>query len=256
MKEKMSSGEMKKILDKIAREYDEYSREHGESFFSKKAFKERYIEAIRRRMDLQAFAYAEIAFLEELKEKWARQQEERRIKTEKPFTRKIEKYIDELETRWRKYPSLFSEAEIPDEAQYFCGALGHFYNYYWLDLGSLINRNNVSELKEYNDLTDSIQKFILSVKNKVPYQVENYIFNLNSYGIEKAHMLFLKEGAGLLKKIKKILKKVKDKLVLDTEPSDEEYRDEEELAVKEKTLSKIADIAEQIIEDFRFINLM
>lgn len=239
MKKKLSNNEIKKIIDKLSEQYDKYSAEHGESFFSKKDFQDRYMEALKRGMGLQAFAFAEITFLEELKEKLAKQKEEQRIKTEKPFTKKVEKYIEELEKKWQKYPRLFSSTEISDEAQYFCGALKKFYNNYWLNIARVINKENISELKDYNSLTESIQKFVLSIENKFPYEVENYILNFNKYSIEKTNMLFLKEGANLLREIMHFLSKIQNKVDQNNE-----------------ILFNTMEYMEQIIQDFRFTNLM
>ncbi len=246
MDKKLSHEEILVIIKKLNKQYDEYSMEYGESFFSKKEFKKRYMEALKKKMDLQAFAFAEIAFLEDLKEKLGKKQEERRIKTEKPFTKKIEKYIEEIEDKWQKYPQLFSSSSISEEAQFFCGAVNQFYNELWLQMGKLIKKDLLSELKDYNALSYIIEKFIMATKNRFPYEVESYLFNLDRHGIEKANMLFLKEGADLLRKIKKFLTKITEKMVKESGNSE----------IEDKTLLKTIDYIEQIITDFRFSNLI
>lgn len=256
MDKKMSDKEIKKIIDKISAEYEKYSNDYGESFFSKKAYKERYMNALKKNMNLQAFAYAEIAFLEELKEKWSLHQEERRIKTEKPFTQKIEKYIEEMEEKWNKYPRLFEDLEISNEAQFFLGAVQMIYNNYWLELGKLIKKEYISEIREYNTLTDAIQKFVLSFKNRPPFEVDNYIFNLEKVGIERANMLFLKEAANLLKQLKQFLKKNLKTSEQSNELLIERYSNKAEADSQKKMLSEVLDFVEQIIEDFRFTNLI
>ena len=86
----------------------------------------------------------------------------------------------------------------------------------------------------------------MATKNRFPYEVESYLFNLDRHGIEKANMLFLKEGADLLRKIKKFLTKITEKMVKESGNSE----------IEDKTLLKTIDYIEQIITDFRFSNLI
>ncbi len=58
MDKKLSHEEILVIIKKLNKQYDEYSMEYGESFFSKKEFKKRYMEALKKKMDLQAFAFS------------------------------------------------------------------------------------------------------------------------------------------------------------------------------------------------------
>ena len=239
MKKKLSEQEVKQLIVKLRDKYNEYSEEYGKGYFDKQSFEDRYMEAIRTNMNMDAFACAEITFIEDLKAKAVEKKEEKRIKIEKPFTKKVEKYIEELEKKWEKYPRLFTSVDISDEAQYLCGAIQTFYNKYWLDLSQIINKESVSELKEYNKLTDVMQKFFYAMNGQLPYEVEMYLLNLKKYDIERTNMVFLKDCAQLMGRIKQVLNKISNKLF---EP--------------DERLNDILQYTEQIIEDFRFSELI
>lgn len=254
MSKKLSYNEIKEIINKLSDKYDEYAAKHGASFFNKKSFEDRYMSALKSGMELQTFIHSEVAFFEDLKKKLEIKKEEKRIKTEKPFTKKVEKYIEELEKRWQKYPKLFSKTEISDEAQFLCGALQEFNND-WLSFTKIISRKQLPEIREYNSLTESIQLFIFSTKGKLPYEVENYMLNINRYGIEKAHMLFLKQGALLLKKAKGFLNKMKKK-IQQVEKHAAKGNGDVETLLQEESLLKTEKKLEVIINDFRFAELI
>ncbi len=248
MSNKLSFNEIKDIINKLNLKYEEYSSIYGENFFNKEKFEERYLDALKKGMNLEIFTHAEVAFFNDLKDKLEMRKEEKRIRAEKPFTKKVEKYIEELERRWQKYPKTFIEAEISDEASFFCGAIQEFYNNYWIKFISIINKTSSKDIQEYNNLTIIIEKFFVNKSNNFSYEIEGYLINMNKFGIEKANMLFLKEGAFLIKKIKKFTKNfnkmiIEDKLDLNK-------------ILKEDLFKKTEEYIDQIIYDFRFKNLI
>lgn len=256
MDEKLSDREITNVMNKLREQYDKYAGLYGESFFNRKSFEERYIQAIRKGMDLSAFAYAEISLFEDLRKKLEKKQEEHRIKTEKPFTKKVEKYIEELEDQWQEYPCLFSSSEISDEAQHLCGALQEFCNKYWLSISPVINKEVVTELREYNELTDSMQKSFLSTRDRLPYNVENYIFNLNRHGIERADMIFLKDTSGLLKNVLQYMTRIQKITGERVDSFDNRKKRELEEMLQTEKITAIIEYADQIIKNFRFANLI
>lgn len=252
MDKKLSFNEIKDIINRLMRKYEENASAHGEKFFDKKGFEERYLQALKTGMDLQAFAFSEVAFLEELEKKLEKKQEKQKIKQEKPFTKKVEKYIEEMEKKWQKYPPLFTESELSDEAQFFCGALQNFYNSFWIYFSKLMGRQNITELREYNSLTQALQDFFLSSSNKLPYEVDNYTINLVRYGVEKTHMLFLKQGALLLKSIKKFLKILNQLIEKDRITDNKDV----ESVLANDSINKAQNMVEGIINDFRFHHII
>ena len=256
MDKRLSDAEVTSIINKLKEEYDKYAELHGGTFFNRKSFKDRYVQAIRKGMDLSAFAYGEIELFDDLKKKLEQKQEEKRIKTERPFTKKVEKYIEEIEDQWKKYPLLFEESGISDEAQHLCGAFQEFCNNYWLTISPVVNKEVVTELREYNELTDSMQKFFAATRNRLPYSVENYIFNLNRHGIERADMMFLKEATELLGNILEYMKRIKKIAGERVDSFDNKKRKELEDMLQTEKVDEIIEHANQMIDDFRFANLI
>jgi len=256
MDENLSENEILQIINKLRQQYDEHAERYGKNFFNRQAFENRYMQALKRKMDLQAFIQAEVALFDDLRKKLEQRQEEQRIKLDKPFSKKIDQYIDELEDQWQKYPRLYESTKISDEAQFLCGAIQEFYNKFWLSISPVINKEIVTELRGYNTITDSLQKFFMSTSNKLPLEVENYIFNLSRYNADRADMIFLKEVANLLKDIMDFMKRIK-KIVNERAGSfsDKNKQELEDMLGIEK-VDRIIENAEQIIKDFRFTNLL
>ncbi len=63
---KLTPGEIKSIVDKIRKKYDEYTYKYFKPKTLKDAFEDRYIKALRSSVDVSAFFLAEISAIEEL----------------------------------------------------------------------------------------------------------------------------------------------------------------------------------------------
>ncbi|MDD5065804.1 MAG: hypothetical protein PHF84_02030 [bacterium] len=257
MKEKLSYEEIKLIINKLREQYEKFAEKYGKGFFNKQAFESRYIEALKSGVGLQAFVYAEVAFFEDLKAKLKEAEERNRIKTEKPFTKKVEHYIEEMEKRWRKYTPLFTDTEISDEAQHFCGAVKDFYNEFWLTVSRIVDKNDLKAVKNYNQLTDDFHPFIFSTKKRLPYEVETYLLNLSKYDVEKANMIFLKQGVHLLKKIKRFLHHLEREADARGDiPVPADRKNGLEQMLQKEYITKTDQKLEELINDFRFHHLI
>lgn len=252
MSRKLLPEELEKIIEKLKNQYGEYGKKYNEGVFNREAFVERYIEAMKKKVDLQTFAYAEMLALEDKKKNYEDKQEEIRIKTEKPFTKKVEEKMREMAEVLKKYPKAFPEYDLPDEVHYLVGALSEFYNDSWLLLSRIIDKNNQNVLKEHNLLTGIYQKFALSVGQNPSFELEKFIINSKKFGESKAYMAFLKEGAILLKNTLNFLN------LLTCEEKDENNytKDPEANEEKKKTVRLIIEKVGKIIEDFRFTEFL
>ena len=241
MKNSLSLPEIDAIIDKLRVKYDEHEKKYGAFYFNKKSFEDRYLDALRKKINLQAFAYAEVTAFEEMKKRFEQRQEEYKIKKDKPFSKKIERIFEELSKRIIKYPLLFKETDLFIEGQYFCGALLHFYNSDWLNLTKMIDKSNLAILKSYNNVSTMIGNFIFSTKIHPSLEVENYLLNLHKSSENKAKILFLKQSVSVTKEIKKVLQMILDFL--------------KEKEQKEK-VKVILENVNQIIYDFRLTDLV
>ncbi len=249
MKQHLSTKEINEMLSKLRLQYDDYATQYSKSFFNKQEFENRYLNALHSGMDIQNFILAEINFFEQLKIKWHKIEQEEYIRREKPFTKKVEQYIDEWEKQWRKYNPLFTETDISDEAQHFLGSLNQFYNESWLLLVNTIDKKNLTLLNTYNNITIQFQKYVNPLKDKLPYEVEVYQLNIHKAGLEQANMVFLKKGAALTKELKQFIEKME---LQNNFSSNQQLPHELNEAQKRKLFLQTQQQIEQIIADFRF----
>lgn len=198
MTKQLSKDEIDKLLAKIRAKFDEYGAEFGERFFNKEAFNQRLIVALKSKIDLPTFAYAEVMALEDKKKQIEDRNYEIKVKTDRTFTKKIEKMFEEMGDRIRKYPELYEDQNFPFEARHLCGALQEFYRRDWLTICNLIDNHNLKDLKLYDAMTQDLQRFASAAKGRLPYEAENFLLNIRRHGEEKALIMFLKEGALVL----------------------------------------------------------
>ncbi len=241
MKNDLTQKEIDAIIMKLRNRYEEYEKKYGASFFNKKSFEKRYLEALKNKMNLKVFAYAEVEAFEEMKKRFEQKQEEYRIKTERPFSKKIDKMYEQFLENISKYPQLFSDTELFLEGQYFCGALLDFYNNFWVTLTKFIDNNNLSILKNFNSISNKIGNFIFSTKLHPPLEVENYLLNLKKNDIDKSRMIFFKSGISVISDIKKFLHK-NIKMISDKE--------------KKEAVQICLDMINDITTDFRLTDLV
>ncbi len=200
MTKQLSKDEIDLLLSKIRAKFDAYGTEFGERFFNKEAFNQRLIAALKTKTDLPTFAYAEVMALEDKKKQIEDRNYEIQVKTDKTFTKKIEKMFEEMADRIRKYPELYEDKNFPFEARHLCGALLEFYRRDWLTICNLIDSHNLKDLKLYDAATQELQRFAATVKGRLPYEAENFLLNIRRHGEEKALVMFLKAGAKILGK--------------------------------------------------------
>ncbi|GEM_PF-2556469 len=208
MNKRLTNEEITSLVQKIRKKFMEYAELMGEQFFNVEGFNERYTEALKNRIDLQTFFYAEVMALEDRKNQYEEKEREIRIKTDKTFTKKIEKMLEDMADKIAAYPELYVDEGLPFEARHLCGAVETFYRNDWLTVRMMVDNHNLKDLKIYDLLTLAFQRFTRAPKGKMPYEVETFILNIKRHGEEKALQLLLKEGARLFSKCAKFLSSI------------------------------------------------
>ena len=104
LQKRLSEEEIKNVLSKIKRKFDEYSKEYGEALFNYEAFRKRYLDFLKSRGNIEIFLFAEIGALEDKKNEIEEKREKRkRVKEAQEYLDKkgrdlfkpIEKYPEE-----------------------------------------------------------------------------------------------------------------------------------------------------------------
>jgi len=195
---KLTQKELERIVEKLRGQYEENQKIYGPVYFNLKGFNDRYLQALRNRIDLQTFVAAEVTALEELKKKVEKKVRERKIRTEKSFTKKIEKMIDDMAEKTRKYPAFFEESGLPEEFQRLCGGLQVFHDREWLMLGRLIEKNDLKNSREHLEISEKIEKYFVHSRGSLSYVAEQFLSTERRDGYDKAHISILREAAVLL----------------------------------------------------------
>ncbi|MBI4978247.1 MAG: hypothetical protein HZC28_12245 [Spirochaetes bacterium] len=112
-KKALTDEELKAVLTKLRDAYAKNALEHGPSLFNLDAFNVRYLEALRKRIDLKVFFAAEIKALEDIKGRIAKKREDAERETaeairkdEESFSRKADAMLDRFEKMIEKYPDV------------------------------------------------------------------------------------------------------------------------------------------------------
>ncbi|MBN1501236.1 MAG: hypothetical protein JW982_13840 [Spirochaetes bacterium] len=196
----LSKNEIMKLIEKLQEKYIKYSMEKSPVFFNKKAFDERLQMAIENRMNLEAFALAEITNFEKIKNKY----ESGNIKTES-FSEKVDKIIEEHIGMLQIYPDIHFHEKAHIEMTKIYGAMNKILFSYipvlWIVISDMHLKNTLHSIE--NEL------IILADKRNGNYskKINDFILILGRPGIteleiEKHQNNYLKECAFLLHDLK------------------------------------------------------
>ncbi|HOT46852.1 MAG TPA: hypothetical protein PLM53_17910 [Spirochaetota bacterium] len=190
----MTEGEINRLIDKLKKRYAEYSRKNP-TWFNMDAFNDRLLMAYRNRMNLEAFILAEIANFEKVRDKYEKK------KNEKSFSDQVDRIIDEITARIKKYPAIRFHPKAGVEITHFYGALSDFELNYFPVLFIIAEDKSLKDRliafeQELNNLA--------APRGKLPAKrVEDHLMKLRlrdaqELEIERDKNEYLKESAFLL----------------------------------------------------------
>jgi hypothetical protein len=242
---KLTPGEIKNIVEKIRKKYDEYIYKYFKPKTLKDAFEDRYIKALRSSVDVSAFFLAEISAIEELIAR-----EEERVRAEPVKNRDVQepdfadRVLEENRKKIEKYPDALLHKDAGVEVKKLLGALKAVESEYWLEL-SVALRGTAYSMNSMEMLTlDSRLRFLCSAeKDGVPSFLVRYVAQLKKFPrnyalIEREEKEYILESAFFLNDLIVLLERVK-RVYMDL--------NEEESQILERTIRYVWDI----ISDFR-----
>lgn len=268
---KLTEQELNAALRKIRNKYEKLITDFKKSRVLIESFEERYIRALKSKMDLTTFFIAEIEAVEEL----YKREEEKRVLQEKENLAKKEnkpniadKIYEENKNRIRKYTRIqINHQDSDEEIEYLFGALREFINNYFPAL--VIIYKEKKHTTEGEKISDFSNKFLThyDYKGDIPIS-RQYITALERRPrdfkkIEYEHKFIMKETAFLLNEILELLDKIISKndipmpdkklLIEKNKNSDENWFYEyfNNLTYKE-SIEKTYNFLKEIITDFRF----
>ncbi len=116
----ISAKEIELLIGKLRDKYREYGQKHSRAWFNIEAFEQRHAMAVDRGMNMEAFALAEIANFEKMREKYEKK------KSEKPFSKMVDDIMEQNAERVRKYPAIYFHPDADLEMVHFYGAMQDF----------------------------------------------------------------------------------------------------------------------------------
>jgi ribosomal protein L9 len=146
-REQLTGEQINKLISRIRNEYNDYIIRYNKPLDVKEGFETRYLQALRARVDMQAFLASEISVISELK-----QQEERKKTRSEDIVKKkqekkkeqsiADKVMEEHREKIKNYPSIEIHDDAPEEMQKLFGALHLFGKHYWKDVQFIIQSSS------------------------------------------------------------------------------------------------------------------
>lgn len=257
----LRADELNLLLQKIRGLFDEYAKNFSPVWFNRNSFEERYRFAIGKKMDIEAFLLAEIANFEKIRERF-----EARKKKTVSFSEKVDKIIEENNSRFLQYPQINFHPSAAPEIKHLYGAvaeLGKFYiPVFRLIISEYSKKNLISQIET------RFQRCALPRGSKPAEAIDDHILvlsrnSVSELDIDKSRTNYLKECSFLLYDLIKFCSSLLEERIPDLEQPvafgntfyDPEIKTKIMENFSESTgygaVLKIKDLSEQIISDFR-----
>ncbi len=245
MSKKLTPGEIKIVVEKIRKKYDDYIAKFFKAKILREAFEDRYIKALRSGVDISSFLLAEISAIEELIAK-----EEERI-ANGPMEEEAaqgpdhaDKVLEENRKRIEKYPDAVFHKDANPEIRRLLGAMNHLLEVHWRDLSTALRNTTYSmNSLEMLNMDSRLRSLTATESDAAPAFLIRYVGQLQKFPrdylfIERAEKEYILESAFLLNELFVVLERVK--------------RVYTKLAVKEtEIVGRALDYVWGVITDFR-----
>jgi len=182
-RKRLTRDEIDTAVDKIREEYQDYIIRYTKPLSVISGFEERYLQALRNKMDMETFLHAEISAVRQLSSQEAenRRQKEEKIRNaprKKKRAQKIgfaDRVLKELEEKVKKYPSVDFHPSAPEELKRLCGVIGEFERDGLFECEGVL-RNHSSDFKaeDFHRIERVVSGFLSRKKGEVPPRMERY----------------------------------------------------------------------------------
>ena len=254
VKKKLKQGEIDDALEKIRLKYDDYIARFGKPGTLKSSFEQRYLDALRMRMDLTRFIQAEIDAVMELEARELReikrlkQQKQADLQEAREKKDTAQKVFEENLRRIQHYPEFDLDREASHELKKLVGAMHWFEKVQWIPLDAIFRASGSSRQANMRvNLELRWRDFCSPGREGVPLRLAKYKSLLSRFpkdisAVEWEERQLLFEAASFLGAVRDFLSEA---------VSDERY----DVGEKEK-IREGKDILEGILVDFRLADLI
>lgn len=209
---KLNKKEIDQTVIKLKNKYHDFMKKYGKSGALLDAFDNRYLNALKSKINLEIFLKAELDALDELEKR----EIEKRIPVNKPKPAPTiaDKVMEENRKKILKYNCIKFHADAIEELQYLLGALNELDSYYIPMLFNIFRGAAVKGMHELLSNISNEMRFFGEIKSKgISARFEKYYTLLNTFprdynSIDNEERLILKETGFLLNNIESELREL------------------------------------------------
>jgi len=245
----LRSNEIDQAVRKLKELYVKYANIYGTNIFNLRSFEQRYINALKNKVDINVFLHAEISVFEELKKRVIGSDKKSFKDGNKKtsYSEIADKIIEENLLKIKKYRYVDIHPDAEDEVKYLYGAVSDFYYNTWAPAAEIIRKmGNPAFDKQLEKLEHDFSYYIIPTKGAYSRAIDDYLFVLsrkNPADNEKAAVNFIKYGGILLNNCERLMNRAYDVL--------EMSRDLNNV----KKIEYLIEITKGIIRDFRLMDI-
>jgi hypothetical protein len=200
--------EINKAVEKLKRLYTKYAQEFNPRIFNLRGFEDRYRNALRDKVNLNAFLHAEILAFEELKKRVQKKTEDRSSQPFSSYGEIADRIVAENMEKVRKYKGIDFHPDAEEEATLLLGAVTEFYYTVWGNAARMLKPLGISEVRDFIEkLETDFSYFVVPVRGQYSRAVDDYRIVLSRKSPkdnEKAAVNFIKYGGILLNNCRKL----------------------------------------------------
>ncbi len=214
---KLTKNEVDSLVTKIRQKFNEYAKKYGANKFQVEKFNSRYIDALKLKVDLEHFLYAEISALEQLAKDI---DDTKKNKLEEiKIRREIKKHLDEIADEHAKKIESYPEYYFHEKAPYDIAKLmGAFFLYYRELLPSvkkcITHYNDIYLNNEFKKFEIHFNAYCEERKKGVTARIKDFVLVLDRHGnwgkvYEREEQKFIQDAGVFINNYLDFLKHVK-----------------------------------------------
>jgi hypothetical protein len=242
---KLTPAEIKDVVAKIRKKYNEYHYKFFKPLSYERQFERRYMDALKNGVDISNFLLAEISAIEELLRRAEDKYLNKEIKTSKAKKASLaDKVIAEHKQKIEKYQDFNFHQDANEEVRRLFGALNTLEQEYWPNLYPVLKNTSFSlNTKTMMNLETQLHELGGGGRGGISPKLERYVTRLNHFPrdysmVDKEEKNFILESAFLLHEISDALYTAKEK---------NENMDQEDTEV----LNDVLAFVNGVLDDFR-----
>lgn len=210
----LSKQEIDALLSKIRVKFNHYSQKYGQNKFSMEKFNERYMEALRKKVNLENFLYAEVMALEQIAKDIDNVKQEKL--NELAARKEIRKQLDDIAEKHHEMIASYPDKRFHPDASYeiskLFGALFLYFEQLFEPTKKVIDSYNDYSLSlQFKPFLEKFEDYCKSKSDGYTGKMKDYIlllkkFTTNEKLMEREEQKYLQEAAVFLNEYLDFLK--------------------------------------------------